>query len=255
MSTELETPDAGLNAEPVIPTETTETTVEPTGNDTLDSIAKLAERNDESVPLRKYMDEKKARKEVETRAKELEAEIEALRNKPKGLEKTVYDVKALSDKHGIDEEVLSDILNASYTMNSEKIRKELENELSPKLAKLDEIENANKTNDFNVKFESIIAETLNELPEYANIIDKNDLRDWVLSGKYSKLSMAQLVEQKYGKFVQGKKTLETSNPSKEATQVDISNLTDEDWNRMNNDPELRKKYSENFGDRLKSLLQ
>lgn len=255
MSQELETPNAGSSAEPTIPVESTQPDVDKGNIETLDSIAKLADkRTDESVPLRKYMDEKKAHKETEARAKELEAELEAIRNQPKSKE-TAYDVKALSDKHGIDEEVLSDILNASYTMTKQKVREELESELSPKLAKLDAIENDKKAQDFNTKFENMVAETLNELPEYAGIIDKDDLKDWVLSGKYSKLSMAQLVEQKYSKFVTGKKTLESSNPSREQTTVDINNLTEADWARMDSDPSLRKQYNDNFEDRMKLLLK
>jgi len=224
--------------------------------ETLESLETLSEKTDDSVPLKKYMAEKNAKRDVEAKVKQLEAEITKLRENPyKSNQDIKVDVKSLSEKHGIDEEVLSDILNASYSMTKDKVKAELESELSPKLAEFEQIKREKEKQDFEAKFNNLVEASLNEMPEYANLIDKDDLKQWVKSGQYSKLTLPQLIEQKYGKFVVGKKTLENSYASKQVEKTDTSKpLSDDQYLKLDTDPQLRKEWSESLLERAKRML-
>jgi hypothetical protein len=226
--------------------------VEEAPQEKLESLEEVAKSTNDAVPLAKYMSEKNARRDAEVKAKELETEITRLREVPKS--EVDVDVKSLSDKHGIDEEVLRDILNASYTMTKGKVREELEAELSPKLAEIEQIKREKEVQTFENKFENILSDTIKSMPEYKDLIDKEDVKDWIKSGRYSKLTMSELIEQKYSKFVTGKKSIESGQSIKESVVPDVSNMTDADYANLDKNPELRKKWAEGLEDRLRNLM-
>lgn len=224
--------------------------------ETLESLETLSEKTDDSVPLKKYMAEKHAKRDAEAKAKELEAEITKLRENPyKSNQDIKVDVKSLSEKHGIDEEVLSDILNASYNITKEKVKAELQQELNPKLAELETIKKEKEKQDFENKFNNLVNQSLQEMPEYVDLVDKDDLKQWIKSGQYSKLTLPELIEQKYGKFVVGKKTLESSHASKQVEKPDTSKpLSDDQYIKLDTDPQLRKEWSESLIERAKRMM-
>lgn len=248
----------------------TETKVEPTKEEkvveepvdkkpqeeTLEALENLSEKTEDVVPLKKYMAEKNAKRDAEAKAKELEAEITKLRENPyKSNQDIKVDVKSLSQKHGIDEEVLSDILNASYSMTKDKVKAELEQELNPKLVEFEQIKREKEKQDFETKFNALVTQSLNEMPEYTDLVDKDDLKQWVKSGQYSKLTLPQLIEQKYGKFVVGKKTIETSHASKQIEPIDNSKpLSDEQMLQLDKDPQLKKEWREGLLERAKRMM-
>lgn len=250
---------AGSNANAeesqVAPEETTATPqTEEKEQVTIESLESLSEKSDDAVPLKKFMAEKNAKRDAENRAKELEKELAQLRSNPtKTSDEINYDVSSLSEKHGIDAEVLSDILNASYSMTKERVKQELEQEFNPKLAELESIKKEKAINTFEDTFNKQLSQSLETMPEYANLVDKDDLKDWIKSGKYSKFTLPQLIEEKYSKFVAGKKTTESYTPSKEVSQVDVYNIQEEDWAKINTDPSLKKKYSDSFAERMSRL--
>ena len=225
-------------------------------HETLETLENMSEKAEDSVPLRKYMAEKNAKKEAEQKAKALETEIAKLRENPyKSNTDIKVDVKALSEKHQIDEEVLSDILNASYNLTKEKVLKEIEKEINPKLAELESIKREKEAQSFDQKFNDHLARVLTEMPEYANLADKDDIKTWIKSGQYSKLTLPQLVEQKYSRFIQGKKTIESSHASKQIEPTDKSKpLTDEQYLKLDTDPALRKEWADGLMDRLRGSL-
>jgi hypothetical protein len=241
------------------PTEETpqETPVEPKEIptlETLESLENLSEKTDDAIPLRKYMAEKNARKDAEAKAKDLEAEIARLRETPQTKKEFNADISSLSQKHGIDEEVLSDIINASRNLSKEEVKKELEQEFAPKLAELDAIRQEKAKTNFEQTFTSQLETTIQAMPEYANLIDKEDLKDWIKSGKYSKLTLPQLIEEKYSKYVVGKKTTETYTPHKEAYVPTVNETTNVDWGNFENNPELQKQWKGSLEDRLRKYL-
>lgn len=241
-------------------TETTEvqapevTAVTPEPTETIEVLEALAEKTDDVVPLKKYMTEKNGKRDAEARATALEAELTQLRSQPR-TEQTSVDVKAIATKHDIDEQVLHDILDASYTMTKERVRQELEAELSPKLEEFETIKREKERENFNAKFDTLLAKTLAESPEYKDLVDPTDLKKWIKSGEYSKLNLPQLVELKYGKFVQGKRTIEQAHPSKDAEPPkETSEWTVEDWQKLETDPSYKKKWSDGLEDRLRKYM-
>ena len=249
-----------LNTEPNEPQEEI-VAVEPAKEEieqqeTLESLETLSEKSEDVVPLKKYMAEKNAKRDLEHKAKELETELAKLRENPYKSNRDIkLDVKSLSDKHGIDEEVLSDILNASYTMTKDKVKAELEQEFTPKLAEFEQIKREKEKQDFESKFNNLVSQSLAEMPEYTDLVDREDLKTWVKSGQYSKLTLPQLIEQKYGKFVVGKKTIESSHASKQVELPDTSKpLSDDQYLKLDTDPELRKKWAEGLTERMKRMM-
>lgn len=224
---------------------------------TLEELETLSEKTDEHVPLKKYMAEKNAKREAEDKAKVLESELQKLRENPyKSNEDIKVDVKSLSEKHQIDEEVLADILKASYTLTKDKVKAELEQELAPTLKEIEHTKREKERQEFDSKFNSLLDQSLKEMPEYSELVDKDDLKDWVKSGQYSKLTLPELIEKKYGKFVTGKKTLETSHASKSIdTNIDKSKpLTDEQYLQLDSNPELKKEWAESLQERVRKYL-
>lgn len=231
-----------------------ETPVVETKQETLESLEEASTTTSDAVSLKRFMNEKNARRDAETKAKELETEIARLRESGKSEKEVQVDVKSLSDKHGIDEEVLSDILNASYNLTKNKVREELEAELSPKLAEIEQIKREKEVQTFENKFESILSDAIKSMPEYKDLIDKDDVKDWVKSGKYTKLTMSELLEQKYSKFVTGKKSIESGQSVRESVVPDVSNMTNEDYINLDKNPELKKKWAEGLEDRLRNFM-
>ena len=228
----------------------------PKQEETIETLETLSEKTDDVVPLKKYMAEKNAKREAEQKAKTLEAELAKLRENPsKSSQELNLDVKTLSEKHGIDEEVLSDILSMSHKMTKEQVRQELEQEINPKLAEFEQIKKEKVQQEFEQKFNSLIDKSLTEMPEYANLVDKEDLKQWVKSGQYSKLTLPQLIEQKYSKFVVGKKTIESSHASKQVEMPDTSKpLSDEEYLKLDTNPELREKWAGSLLERAKRMM-
>ena len=218
----------------------------------IEQLEQLVEKTDDAIPLKKFMAEKNARREAEQKAKELAAELERVRNTPKV--DTPASIKAISEQYDINEDILNAILNASYTMTKDKVREELEAELNPKLAEFESIKKEKIQNEFENKFTGLLNDTLKEMPEYKDLVDAEDIKTWVKSGQYSNLSMAQLIEQKYGKFVQGKKTVESGRSAREVEVADVSNMTDADYLKLDSDPALKEKWAKSLPDRLRSIL-
>lgn len=231
--------------------EVEETKAEPV--ETLETLENLSEKTEDNIPLKKFMAEKNARRDAEAKAKELEAEISNLRNSPKSDNQIKLDVSYLSDKHGIDEEVLRDILEASYSMSKDKIKQELEQEFNPKLAEFEGMKKEKEKQVFETKFQNTLNSTLEEMPEFKDLVDTEDLKTWIRSGQYSKLSLPQLIEQKYGKFVVGKKAIENNITSGRETALPSKTdvLTDEQFLQLDTNPELKKRWAEGLEERLR----
>lgn len=238
------------------PTEETPKEAPKAPEETLETLETLSEKSEDNVPLKKYMAEKHAKREAEQRAQQLEAEIAKLRENPyKSNQDVKLDVKSLSEKHQIDEEVLSDILNASYNMTKEKVLQEIEKEINPKLLELEGIKREREVKSFDEKLSNDVSRVLKEMPEYSDLVDKEDLKIWIKSGQYSKLTLPQLIEQKYSRFVTGKKTIETSHASKQIEIPDTSKpLSDEQYLKLDTDPELRKEWSKGLLDRVRRAM-
>lgn len=221
----------------------------------IESLEQLSEKAEDRVPLKKYMEEKRARKELEEQASALAEELQRLRNSG-GTEREInYDLSRLSEKHDVSEDVLRDIVEASYLINKDRLKAELENDINPKLAEFEEMKRDKQKQSFEAKFNVLLKESLEEMPEYTDIIDKDDLKTWITSGQYSKLTLPQLIEQKYGKFVGTKKSIDGGyTPGREPQVPSVENMTDKDWENIDNNPDLKNKWQGSLEDRLRKYM-
>lgn len=245
----------------------TELSVEETAQDTheevddtpqgepIETLESLSEKAEDRVPLKKYMEEKRARKELEEQAQTLAQELERIRNSGANNRQVSYDLSQLSEKHNVDEDVLRDIVEASYAINKDRLKAELENDINPKLAEFESMKQEKQKQNFENTFNSLLNESLEEMPEYSDIIDKDDLKAWITSGKYSKLTLPQLIEQKYGKFVGSKKSIDGGyTPGRESVVPNPENMTDKDWANIENDPALKDKWKGSLEERLRKFM-
>jgi hypothetical protein len=254
LNTEIKTESNNEEVEKVEEAPKVETPKAP--EETIEALETLSEKSDDVVPLKKYMVEKNAKRDAEAKAEALEAEIAKLRENPSLSNSSVQvDLDALHEETGVDKDILTSILRASYNMTKNEVKAELEKEFMPKLAEMEQIKREKEQQEFNNKFNSMVEQSLAEMPEYVGLVDKDDLKQWVKSGQYSKLTLPQLIEQKYSKFVVGKKTIESSHASKQVEKADVSKpLTQEQYLQLDNDPELRKEWAESLTERLKKVL-
>lgn len=225
----------------------------------IEELEEIVEKTDDHVPLKKFMEEKKARKEAEeraARAEQLAQEIEAERAHSRTRGTSNGTISDLAEKYDVSEEFIQDMLNVSYAVNREAIRKEIDEEYSPRLAEIDKIKSKEQQQQFDKQFNDLLNESLSDMPEFKDIIDKDDLKTWIKSGKYSKLTLPQLIEEKYGKFVApGKKSLDSGYvQSREQNVPEPSNMTDQDWVNIENNPELKKKWQGSLEDRLRKYM-
>lgn len=221
----------------------------------IETLEALSEKAEDRVPLKKYMEEKRARKELEEQAQTLAQELERIRNSGANNYQVSYDLSELSEKHNVDEDVLRDIVEASYAINKDRLKAELESDINPKLAEFESMKQEKQKQNFENTFNKLLNESLSEMPEYADVIDKDDLKTWITSGRYSKLTLPQLIEQKYGKFVGSKKSIDGGyTPGRESSLPNPENMTDKDWTNIENDPALKDKWKGSLEDRLRKFM-
>lgn len=221
----------------------------------IETLEDVAQKVDDRVPLKKYMEEKKSRQELETRADELAQELKRIKESGQSKSETNFDIDYLSEKHNIDQEVLKDIINATHSITKDSIRAELEEELGPRFQELDSIKKEKEKQNFESQFNKILKESIAEMPEYTGLVDEDDLKTWIRSGQYSKMTMPELIEKKYGRFVSAKKSIDSGyTASREQPIPEPDKMTDDDWMNIDKNPELKKKWANSLEDRLKKYM-
>lgn len=197
----------------------------------------------ETVGLDKFLDIKKQNKELKKSLEELQKNIE------KGSSDSIVsaDIDSIADEYGVDK----GFLNKLKTSMREEFSAELEERVSEKLKP---IEQAELQKEEDKKFNTLYSQSLERMPEYANIIDKEGLKILALSGKYKDISLPQLIEQLYGKTIVGRKSIETTTPrgGKDPQEIDFA-LAKKDatyFKEIMSDPNLKAKYNSNIESRL-----
>lgn len=228
---------------PITQTDTAETKVETkeevkteTAPETVGEIQK-DEQEKPTVGLDKYLDEKSARKDAEARADVLAQEIEALKNDPaKSKVEVEQDIAELAKAHNIDEEFLQKLATSVHA----KAKKELEAEFLPKINKVNAENAADKVEK---KFSTLFEKTLDELPEYKGVVNRDVVKKLALDPTNAKKTLPQILEEAYGNAVTGKKTMETGATGAKTEKIDFSKVTSSDLDRINADPALKKEHN------------
>jgi hypothetical protein len=185
---------------------------------------------------------------------EYKKESKAVRKELDALKKSIEEgstkkevkqsLKDIATKHNVDAEFLNEF--------SEAVRKEAETEAEEKMKPIQEKENAEKRDKI---FESHFTKTLEEMPEFKNLVNKDVIRTLAFDPKNANKTFAQILQDSYGHLVTGKKTLETTKARGGAqdTEVDFSKArtNTEYFKEVMADPELKRKYNDDMAKRNK----
>ena len=198
-----------------------------------------AKKTEETVPMSAFLELKNELKELKkekgTKTEEASA-IRELEEKygdevPKGLIKDLY--KAIKDESATQ---LSDI--------TQKVLPKLEEQE----AKDKEAQAKNRISEVNKNLEKLWDKAIEISPEYKDVADKAVIMKLALDPENRNKTMGDLLLDTYGKFLAGKKGLETSRPgeSRAAEDIDFANM-DEETEKLvlsGSDKALTKKYNE-----------
>lgn len=188
---------------------------------------------------------------VKNKNKELLKEIEALKKaKEEGAApaEVSADLEALAEKHGVTPEFLKDL--AEYN------RKQTEDEVEGKMKPITDREKAVK---IDKAFNEHYAKTLELMPEYKDLVNKDIIKNLSLDPKNRNKTFPQLLEEAYGHLVTGKRTLDA--PSARTSRNDTGEV---DYDRATKDkeyfkevmanPMLKKKYNDTLTNRISRTL-
>lgn len=193
------------------------------------------------VPLAIFLEKKKEAKALEKELSDLKQQIKdgATKSEAKA------ELKDIAEKYDVDPNFLSELSTIIYS----KAKGDVEETLKSKLQPLEDKEREEKINKaFNEHYEKVIE----ELPEYADVINKDIIKSLSLLPQNANKTFQQIIEETYGKTVTGKKTLETATPrGGKETSLDMSRINDPEYfKRVMENPELKKKYNEGLTSRI-----
>ncbi len=212
-------------------------------------------KDDDRVPLNKYMEEKRARRDAEAQAETLQAEISKLKvagmsgNMP--ITEVNEQLRKLAEEHNVDETFLTKLVSTVRTATKSEIKEELEKDYNPKLAKLEQerkLEQAEK------KFDAIFSKSLKDMPEYDGVVNKEVIKALAFNPANGKKTLPQIIEEAYGSAIQGRKSIESSHPSREAETPNIVNPTKEDWEKIEADPKAKEDWSKSTEQTLRQFM-
>lgn len=193
------------------------------------------------VPEAVFLDLKKELKELKRAIKE-------------GANKTEVsaDLKALADKHNIDEGFLRELVSTVQSENKAEFDKELEKRLKP-------FEEKDRSAKIDKAFESAFNRAIEQMPEYAKIVNKQVIKTLSLDPANASKTFNQLIEEAYGHLISGKKTLDpiggNNRPINNGTlDMDRAKKDPEYFRQVMADPNLKKQYNEQLPERLSSVL-
>jgi len=161
-------------------------------------------------------------------------------------------LKELADKHDLDVDFLEDL---SQSIRN-KTKSEIEEEIAERLQPLEQKEKDEKIDRI---FEEQYQKTIDKLPEYKNISNKEVIKALSLDPNNANKTFAQLVEMSYGHLVKGKKTIEsasvkTYNNNETSLDIERANKDPEYFKAVMENPTLKKKYNENLIDSVSQYM-
>lgn len=201
----------------------------------------LNEKDNSTVPLSTFLDTKKEKKALQSEIEALKKQVEDGATK----REVTSDLKDIASKYDIDADFLSELSSVIYS----KARSEAEETLNSKLQPLEAKEKAAKINEaFNREFDKVLEEN----SEYANVVNKDVIKELSLLPSNANKTFQQILEETYGKTVTGKKTMETSTPrGGKDMSIDMSQINDPEYfKQVMASPELKKKYNEDLTSRI-----
>jgi len=197
----------------------------------------------ESV-LIKYKKELKEQKRLNSELLEKLTKI----NESDSTEKEMSDdVKSLADEYNIDDKFLKKMFNTIKKETEESLKSELASKLKP-FEEKEKVEKSKKI------FEEHYNKTLEMMPEFKDIANKEVIRTLALDPRNKDKTFIQLFEESYGHLIKGKRTLDASKPrgGNEESEIDYARAKQDTsyFKSIMDNPELKKKYNSNLEKRL-----
>jgi hypothetical protein len=181
--------------------------------------------------------------EYKKEAKTVRKELDALRKSiDEGANRgeVSKSIKDIAEKHNVDADFLREF--------SEAVKKEAESDIEERVASrmkpLEESEIATKKDKI---FEEHFDKTLEEMPEFKKIINKDVIKTLAFDPKNANKTFAQIFQESYGHLVTGKKTLDTTKPRGGAkdTSIDFEKASKDStyFAEVMADPTLKAEYN------------
>lgn len=197
---------------------------------TLESVITDKKEKD-VVPLSKFMEERTENKQLKARIKQLEDQKDPV---------TKDDLEELAEEFNASPELLK-ALDKRYRGSAKST------EDSDIKQELEEIKAERKGEKLDKIFDGLWDKALSIEPELMAVADKETLKKLALLPENQELTLTQLAEKTYAKVNLGKRTIESSKPGareKGTEDVNFAKMSDEDWETVNQSPELKKKYDD-----------
>lgn len=211
-------------------------------NGKVGNIFKKKGEGGKTVPEAVFLEEKKARKELEKKLKEME---------DSGASKAEIadSIKEIADKYDVEPALISEIASA--------IKKETGAEIDEKISKkMKPIED--KENEATVEkiFSENYEKTLAENPEFKNLANRAVIKSLTLDPKNAEKTFLQILQEAYGHLVKSiKKPIEGVRPKDGGSNVQIdfarAAKDKEYYAEIMADPQLKAEYNKDLHKRLK----
>lgn len=196
-------------------------------------------KEERMVPEAVLLEYKKENKQLAKGLADLKALIES-----GGSKKEISDdLKALGEKHNVDPEFLHDFASA--------VRAQAKAEAEAEIKPLKEKDNAQRVEKI---FTEHYDKTLEAMPEYKDIAQKDVIRALALDPKNKNKTFAQILESAYGHLITGKHSFDAAKPggSKDNAEIDFKRAkTDTEYfNQIMANDAMKKRYNDGLAQRL-----
>ena len=217
---------------------------------------KPTEDKDDRVPLAKYMDEKRARREAEENAQAMREDMTKLQaqlaNGDKSVGAVSNDLASLAKKYNVDDAFLAELVTTIQSTTSKELASKLEQEYAPKFSQFEQ-ERAQEKAD--KKFKELYDATIADNPEYVDVVNPDVIKALAFNPANAKKTLDQIIEDVYGKVTKPAKGIERSHPG---AKFDAHEHRDAkggtDWDKVESDPEARKKWADETQEELSKYL-
>lgn len=213
---------------------------EPIVEKTIEETLKVEDKKERTVPESALLKQKSEKKALAKELKELKNSIED-GAKSGEIGKTLDEI---SEKHDVSKEFLKDLIDALTPTD-------IDDKIDLRLKPLNDEARANK---INTLFEKEYKRTLETMPEFKNIVNKDIVKSLTLDPANRKKTFSKIIEDAYGHLIIGKRTLEKTKPKggNEAAGIDYerAKIDTKYFKEIMANPAQKEKYNKGLADRI-----
>lgn len=177
--------------------------------------------------------------------KELKEEIRSLKDSSVSKDSVVsdLDLRSLASKHEVSEDFLADFAKAIESKAIGSFEERFKG-----------LEAKDKQKEVNKALETHFVNAIEEMPEYKDIVVPDVIKSLALKKENQDKTFSQLIEETYGRAIQGKRTVESTTPrgGQEPDNVDIQRAQTDPayFKEVMADPELKAQYNKDLENRI-----